>query len=321
MTDELFKLPLEEFTAARNALAASLKEAGSAEEAAAVKTLSKPPLSAWAVNQLYWHHRRPFDQLMAAGERLREAQAAELTLQGEGGGGKGEGPGGKGARGAGKGELRALLEARQEAIADLAKRVAVLLREAGHQPTPDVTRRITTTLEALATYGYQEGAPKAGRLTADVDPPGFEALSALVPQSKRKGGAAGGPSRVIPFRSPAKATSAKKLSPAERKRQAEQERKAQRKAAEVALREAERALRDARALVVQRESALRKAAARAKVTEKAKAALEKQFEKISAAADAARQDARRVASAAEDAAQALQDAERAVEKARQTLNP
>jgi hypothetical protein len=303
--DNLFKLPLEEFTAARNALAGSLKSTGHADEAAAVKALSKPPLSAWVVNQLYWHHRKPFDQMMAAGDRLRKAQTAELTRQGEGG--------------RGKGELRDLIEARSQALADLAKRAAVLLREDGHPPTPDVTRRITTTLEALATYGDQEGVPKAGRLTADVDPPGFEALSALVPQSKRKGGASSGPSRVIPFRSPVKA-SAKKLSPAEKKRQAEREQKAQRKAAEAALREAERGLRDARALVVQREGALRKAAARAKVTEKAKAALETRFEKVAADFDAARQEARRVASLAEEAAQALQDAERAVEKARQDLN-
>ncbi len=300
MIDDLFKLPLAEFTAARNALASSLKEAGRADEAAAVKALSKPPLSAWAVNQLYWHHRKPFDQMMAAGERLRKAQTSQLA--------------GKAA------ELRGPMEAHREAVAELAKRAAALLREGGHPPTPDLTRRITTTLEALATYGDQEGAPKAGRLTADVDPPGFEALSALVPQSKRKGDAASGPSRVIPFRSPAKA-SAKKLSPAERKQQEERERNAQRKAAEAALRASERDLRDARALVVQREAALRKAAARAKVTEKAKAALETRFEKVSADADAARQEARRVASLAEEAAQALQDAERAVEKARQDLKP
>ena len=297
--DDLFKLPLAEFTAARNALAASLKEAGHADEAAAVKALSKPPLSAWAVNQLYWHHRKPFDQMMAAGDRLRKAQTSQLA--------------GKAA------ELRGPMEAHRDAVADLSKRAAVLLREGGHPPTPDVTRRITTTLEALATYGDQEGAPKPGRLTADVDPPGFEALSALVPEIKRKGGATSGPSRVIPFRSPAKAP-AKKLSPAEKKQQAEQEQKAQRKAAEVALREAERALRDARALVVQREAALRKAAARAKMTEKTKAALETRFEKVSAEADAARQEARRVASLAEEAAQALHDAESAVEKARQDLN-
>lgn len=298
--DNLFKLPLEEFTSARNSLAASLKGGGRGDEAAAVKALSKPPLSAWAVNQLYWHHRKPFDQLMAAGEKLRKAQTSQLA--------------GKAA------ELRGPIEAHRVAVADLARRAAALLREAGHPPTPDVTRRITTTLEALATYGDQQGAPQPGRLTADVDPPGFEALSALVPQRKGKGGGAGGPSRVIPFRPPAKA-SAKKLSPAEKERQAEQERKAQRKAAEAARREAERALRDARALVAQREAALRKAAARAKVTEKAKAALETRFEKVSADAETARQEARRVASLAEEAAQALQDAERAVEKAQQDLSP
>jgi len=298
--DNLFKLPLEEFTAARNTLAESLKATGHADEAAAVKAISKPSLSAWAVNQLYWHHRKSFDQMMAAGDRLRKAQASQLA--------------GKAA------ELRGPMEAHRDAVADLSRRAALLLGEGGHPPTPDVTRRITTTLEALATYGDQKGAPEPGRLTADVDPPGFEALSALVPQSKRKGDAASGPSRVIPFRSPAKA-SAKKLSPAEKKRQAELEQKAQRKAAEAALREAERALRDAQALVVQREAALRKAAARAKVTEQAKAALETRFEKVSADADAARQEARRVASLAEEAAQALHDAERAVDKARQDVNP
>ena len=46
-TDRLYQLPLDQFTAARNALA---KEAGS--EGASIKQLVKPPLAAWAVNQL-----------------------------------------------------------------------------------------------------------------------------------------------------------------------------------------------------------------------------------------------------------------------------
>jgi hypothetical protein len=297
--DDLFKLPLAEFTAARNALAASLKEGGRAEDAAAVKALTKPPLSAWTVNQVYWRHRKAFDQLIAAGEKLRKAQASQLA--------------GKG------GELRAPMEALRSALTDLARRAAALLGEAGHPVTPDLTRRVNTTLEALATYGSQPGAPPAGRLTADVDPPGFEALSALVPRSRGKRATGSEPSRVIPFRPPAKTAPAKKLSPAAKKRQEEQERNAQRKAAMAALREAERDLRDAQKALAQREAALRKAAARAKVTEKAKAAIEKRLEKVSADADAARQDARRVASAAEEAAQSVQDAERAVEKARQDL--
>ena len=299
--DDLFKLPLDEFTAARNALAASLKEAGRAEDAAAVTALTKPALSAWAVNQLYWRHRKAFDQLITAGEKLRKVQASQLA--------------GKG------GELRAPMEALRSALTDLAKRAAALLGEAGHPATPDLTRRITTTLEALATYGAQPGAPPAGRLTADVDPPGFEALSALVPRGKSKRAPSSEPSRVLPFRPAGKATPAKKLSPEAKKRQAEKERKAQQKAAMAALREAERTLREAQKALVQHEAALRKAAGRAKMAEKAKAALEKRFEKVSADADAARQEARRVASAAEEAAQSVQDAERAVEKAKQAVNP
>jgi hypothetical protein len=298
--DDLFKLPPSGFTAARNALAASLKDAGRAEDAAGVKALTKPSISAWAVNQLYWQHRKAFDQLLAAGEKLRKVQTSQLA--------------GKG------GELRAPMEALRSTLTDLVKRVTSLLSESGHPATPDLIRRITTTLEALATYGTQPGAPPAGRLTADVDPPGFEALSALVPRGKGKRAASSEPSRVLQFRPPAK-TPAKKLSPAARKRQEEQERKAERKAAMAALREAERTLRDARTAVAQSQAALRKAAARAKVTEKAKAALEKRFEKASADADAARQEARRVASAAEEAAQSVQDAERAVEKAKEAVNP
>jgi hypothetical protein len=301
--DDLFKLPLAEFTAARNALAASLKEAGRADDAAAVKALTKPPLSAWAVNQLYWRHRKPFDHLMAVGGRLRKAQTLQLTQTATKAAGKGQG------EPRGQRELRDLIDARSDALADLATHAAALLRESGHPATPDVTRRITTTLEALATSGDQPGAPAAGRLTADVDPPGFEALSALVPRSKGKRGTGGEPSRVIPFRPPSKATPAKKLSPAARKQQEEEERQAQRTAAMAARRDAERALRDARKAVAQSQAALRQAAARAKIAEKAKAELEKRLEQASAAADAARQEARRVASAAEDAAQALQDAE------------
>jgi hypothetical protein len=217
--------------------------------------------------------------------------------------------------------LRELIDQRSHALADLAKIAAALLRESGHPPAPDLTRRVTTTLEALATYGSQDGAPQAGRLTADVDPPGFEALSALVPRSKGKSGASDGPSRIIPFRAPAKAAPVKKLTPAEKKQQEQQERDARHKAAVAALREAEGTLREAQKDLAQREAELRKAAARAKVTEKAKADLEQRFEKVSAEAETARQEARRVASAAEEAAQAVHDAERALEKARQDVNP
>lgn len=307
--DDLFQLSLTEFTAARNALTAKLKAAGQAEDAAAIKALPKPPLSAWTVNQLYWRHRKALDQLVASGERLRKAQASQLADRGKGERGKGE---------RGKAELRVLIEAHRAAVSELSTRAAALLRDAGHPPTPDLTRRITTTLEALAAYGSQPSAPPAGRLTGDVDPPGFDALAALVP---RKGGRARGtePSRVIPFRQRTAPGPTKKLDAAGKKRQREEDRKAQRAAAAAALLDAERTLRDARKAAAQAEAALRRAAARAKVAEQQKAALEKRFEKVAADADGVRQDARRVASAAEEAAQAVTDAEEQVKTLKSKL--
>src|SRR5215510_6370797 len=77
--DALFKLPLAEFTAARNALASRMKKAGRAEDADAIKGLPKPSVPAWVVNQLYWRQRKDFDQLIDAGERFRKAQATHLA--------------------------------------------------------------------------------------------------------------------------------------------------------------------------------------------------------------------------------------------------
>ena len=50
--DQLFALPLDEFTAARNELARRLKQDGDAEAAEGVRGLAKPTVAAWAVNQL-----------------------------------------------------------------------------------------------------------------------------------------------------------------------------------------------------------------------------------------------------------------------------
>jgi len=305
--DALFQAPLADFTAARNALAAKLKKDGDAAAADRVKALGKPSISAWVANQLYWHHRKAFERLFAAGDQFRTAQAAQLA--------------GKSA------DLRGSLDARREALAELTKHAGEILREAGHPSSPDTMRRIMTTLEALATYGEQPEAPQAGRLTADVDPPGFEALAALVPRGAHAARSAKSPDgthappRVIPFNQP-------KPEPAKRKagdekeeaRRREAERRARQAQASKELHEAERALTSARRAAERARAAMRDAAARARDADKAKAALESRFEKLSAAAEAARQDARRVASEAEQAAQAVDDAERAVQRARAAVD-
>lgn len=297
--DTLFQLPLAEFTAARNALAARLKKAGDVEGAERVKALPKPSAPAWAVNQLYWKHRIPLDRLLDAGERFRKAQTAQLAGQ--------------------SADIRAPLEARRAALADLSTRAAKILTDAGSAAAPDTMRRVTTTLEALSTYAGIPDTPQAGRLTDDVQPPGFEALAALVP-TVGGSGRAGGPSRVIPFeqKTPPRKAVGKSSGPEDEKARAAAH-KAQVAAAKAAVQEAERALRDSRKSAQRAEEELKNAAARSKEADAAKASAEQAMERASAEADEARKQARAIAAKAEDAAQEVEDAERALEKARRAL--
>ncbi len=297
--DALFQLPLAEFTAARNALASRLKKGKHTEEADHVRSLPKPSVPAWTVNQLFWRRREAFDRLIAAGERFRAAQAAQL--------------GGQSA------DLRGPLDARREVLSELSRMAAATLRDAGSTPTPDAMRRITTTLEALSTYGAAPEAPRAGRLTDDVDPPGFETLAALVPRVGKS--THSGPSRLITFppKPPAARTAKRKATTEEEAARADSDRKARLAAAKAAVHAAERAVRDARTAAQKAEELLKKAAARAKDADKEKADAEQRLEKAAAAADAAKQQARKVAVDAEDAAQAVEDAERDLETVRRGL--
>jgi len=159
--DRLYQLPLEEFTEARKAHAARVKAAGDGEGAARVKGLEKPSVSAWAVNQLYWSAGREFDELVAAGMRLRQAQ--ERSLKG--------GP---------SSNVRDASESKDRAVAAALRAAVGLLEHAGGEVSPAVRQRIATTLEALAIQGGA-GDVKAGRLVDDLPLPGFAALAALAP--------------------------------------------------------------------------------------------------------------------------------------------
>lgn len=155
--DRLYQGPLREFVSARNALAASLRSSGEPDKAKRVKALAKPSASAWAVNQLYWRERAIFDALIAAGDRYRAA------LQ--------------------KGHTEAAERERREAVERALAATRALLDEGGHKLGETLLRRITTTLEALASYGSDHPEPMRGRLTEDLEPPGFGAFAGLSPSA------------------------------------------------------------------------------------------------------------------------------------------
>jgi hypothetical protein len=159
--DRLYRLPLADFVSARNELAAALKKSGEPEAARRIRELPKPSASAWAVNQLYWRARPELDELVAAGDRHRLAQQAVLAGDGS--------------------ELSDAERDRRRAIDAALRRIRAILSESGQAANESLMRRITTTLEAFASFGSANPIPMRGRLTEDLESPGFAALSALAP--------------------------------------------------------------------------------------------------------------------------------------------
>ena len=295
--DELYQLPLSEFTAGRNTLAARLRKSGKAGDADDVRSLVKPSIPAWAVNQVYWKHRPVFDRLLTAGDRLRKAQSS--TLAGK------------------SGDVRGALDAVRETLSELSRLAATELETAGHNASPGAMRAVTATLEALSAYGTADYAPRAGRLVDEVDPPGFETLAALVPNAA---GSSGNtlPSRVLQFQQQAAAPKRKAGEDKEERR--EEERRAKLAAAKAAVQDADKNLREARSAAQEAQAALKKAAANAKDTELAMIEAEQVLDKIAKEAHTARQLARRLAAEAEAAAQAVEDGERALARAKAAVD-
>jgi hypothetical protein len=139
--DKLYQLPLEEFTAARNALA---KDAGADRHE--IRSLQKPPVPAWAVNQLYWKRRPVYDALIEAASTLRTAHKAVLS--------------GK------RTDLRAAGKEHEDAIENALKAALALLIESGNPATDATKQAIATTLRGLPS----EEPP--GRLTRTLQPGG-----------------------------------------------------------------------------------------------------------------------------------------------------
>lgn len=135
---ELYGLPPEEFTAARNAWAKRAKADGEPDLAAAVRRLRKPTVGAWLLNQLVRAHPQQVEQLFDLGQRLRAAQG---TL--------------------GADDLRALGDQRRKLTRAVAAQAADLGRQAGRSVSAHVESAVEETLrsamvdaaagEALAT--------------------------------------------------------------------------------------------------------------------------------------------------------------------------
>lgn len=159
--DRLYGLPLDEFTAARNALARELKQSGDADAAEQVRALAKPSVPAWAVNQLPRREPKALKELLDAGAGVRKAQQRALA-------GKGSGD-----------ELRSAQASERAAVQALTRSAGEILDEAGRTASRAVLDRIAATLRAAAVSDGGREALRSGRLTEEVEAGGFELLAGL----------------------------------------------------------------------------------------------------------------------------------------------
>jgi hypothetical protein len=153
--DELFGLALEDFVAQRDTLAKALRAEGRREDADAVRKLRKPTAVVWAVNQVMRTQRAPARALI---------EAADNALKR---------PGDRDAR-----------RAHSDALDELARAAAGLLRGGGHGLSDDMLARVRSALHAASLDHELRDEFVAGRLQAEPGPAGLAALSAMSAQPK-----------------------------------------------------------------------------------------------------------------------------------------
>jgi hypothetical protein len=161
--DELYGLPLDEWTQARNDLAARLRKAHQSEQAEAVRALRKPSVVAWTVNQLARSEPRAMRDLLAAGDRLRSVQ--EDALRGRGG----------------ATEVQRATAAERDAVRRLVAAARELHAGRATQQTLD---RVSQTLRAAAVDPQARPLLERGRIDEELTGAGFGSLTAVQPRAR-----------------------------------------------------------------------------------------------------------------------------------------
>jgi hypothetical protein len=142
IADELYGLPPDDFTRARDAAARAATDSATGK---AIKALRKPTASAYAVNQLVRERTGDIDELLALADELRTAMA------------------GRG------GDVRQLTEQRRALVGGLV----------GADVPAAVRADVTATLEAATADPEVGAAVRSGRLVRPLRYAGFGALPDL----------------------------------------------------------------------------------------------------------------------------------------------
>jgi hypothetical protein len=147
VADELYALPRDEFTAARNAAVKRARQVGDKDLAEQIQALRRPSTAAWLVNLLSREHPDELRALVDLGDGLR---AAQDRLEGV--------------------ALRKLSQQRHEVVHGLVEQARALARSAGNPASDAVTRELEDTFTAAVNSRAAAEAVAGGRLTSGLDP-------------------------------------------------------------------------------------------------------------------------------------------------------
>jgi hypothetical protein len=152
IAEELYGLPLADFTPARDARAKELK---GTPLAAPVKAMKKPSTAAWVVDLLVRYETEQVEQVLAVGNALRDAQQGMDAAQ-----------------------LRALTKQRRQLTAAVTSRARALAREHGLRVTDAVADQVEATLTAAMVDSGAAQAVRSGLLVATMSATGMGEVDA-----------------------------------------------------------------------------------------------------------------------------------------------
>jgi hypothetical protein len=165
--DELLHGPLDDFTAARNELAKSLRSDGKKEAADWVRGLQKPSRAAWLVNQLAVRKPKDVGRLLDVGKELRAAQ--EEMLSGS----------------ADREKLRDAGARERETIDSLLATAEAIGRE--HGVGSQILDRVGETLQAATSDPAVAEAIEKGWLTREQRASGIGLVGGAMPKAPARG--------------------------------------------------------------------------------------------------------------------------------------
>jgi hypothetical protein len=145
---DLYGLPLDRFTAERNALSKRLRSEGDVEGARRVGSVRKPPLHVWVTDQLARIEEAAVREFVAVHEEMRSPRDGA--------------------------HLRDASERRKRLLSRLLKEARAVLERSGHLPSAQTIDRISRVL--LAGAAFEPDQLMTGTLASEPEDLGLEAL-------------------------------------------------------------------------------------------------------------------------------------------------